>query len=255
MVFSAAAADPAPALTRGLALLRRLEADGSASLESLARRTGWPKSSVSRLLKSLVIDGAVRRDPATRLYHAAQRLVPLGDPDQAMRDAARPVLYRLAQSLNQTVELHRFEDESLIMIDRSEPENAAVSVNARIGFERSLFEVDALTQIALAFGLAPDRWPNGRYWAWHGGTRKPVSRTDLPGIIESVQGTHAATDLGINENSVRRYAAPIMRDGSLVAVLAIAQICPPTAVEPDPAFPAVLQHAADQLSQPHTITT
>ncbi|MFA7235915.1 MAG: helix-turn-helix domain-containing protein [Phycisphaeraceae bacterium] len=46
--------DPVPALGRGLAPLERLHRQGACSREQLAADSGWPKSSVMRLLRSRV---------------------------------------------------------------------------------------------------------------------------------------------------------------------------------------------------------
>lgn len=67
--------DPAPALGRGIAILRHLEANGSCSLEQLARHFRWPKASLLRLTESLRRAGVVQRDPATKRYHSLVQLV------------------------------------------------------------------------------------------------------------------------------------------------------------------------------------
>lgn len=67
--------DPAPALGRGIAILRHLELNGSCSLEQLARHFRWPKASLLRLTESLRRAGVVLRDPATKRYHSLVQLV------------------------------------------------------------------------------------------------------------------------------------------------------------------------------------
>jgi hypothetical protein len=63
--------DPAPALGRGLRLLRLL--DGQPwRLEDLVRATALPRSSLARLLDSLAANGCVRRDG--HMWHAIARL-------------------------------------------------------------------------------------------------------------------------------------------------------------------------------------
>jgi DNA-binding IclR family transcriptional regulator len=79
--------DATPALTRGIALLRLLENGEALSLEAVARQTGWPKSSLSRLLATLAELGLVARDSGHRTHRALMRLVPLAADSAAFERA------------------------------------------------------------------------------------------------------------------------------------------------------------------------
>jgi IclR family KDG regulon transcriptional repressor len=216
---------PAPALTRGLAVLDRLVRDGACTLEQLAKTTGWPKSSVLRMLQSLESVGAVAREPTTKRYSALMRLERIGSSAQALRSLSATEMAELCRAVGQTVELHHFDGERLTMIDRCEPETAEVRVRARIGWERKYDEVDALTQIVLAFGIDPANWPRIKYWQWSPNVlpRSVGSRT-LRQLVSKVRERGVALDATINSNGVRRYAAPLFNSyGALSGVLAIAQ--------------------------------
>jgi DNA-binding IclR family transcriptional regulator len=67
--------DPAPALGRGIAILRHLDEQGSCSLEQLARHFHWPKASLLRLTESLRRAGVVQRDTTTKRYRSLVQLV------------------------------------------------------------------------------------------------------------------------------------------------------------------------------------
>ncbi len=250
------AADPAPALTRGLELLRRLGQDGPTSLERLAARTGYPKSSVNRFLQSLVAAGAVGREPVSRRYYARMRLAPVdGEGLPSIREAAEPVLAKLAEEAGHTAELHAFADDPprLVMIERWDPEDAVVSAKARVGSQRTLHELDAMAQVVLAFGRFGGDPPAGPFWAWDDGRQRPIPRGEVPGVTEHVRREGVGVDLGVNSNAVRRYAAPIREPaGKLRAVLALAQVCPPTARRPDPHLTALTRAAADQINRSFT---
>lgn len=242
------ASDPAPALTRGLELLRRLERDGAASLERLVRDTAWPKSSVARLLLSLENAAAVWRDPVTRRYHARVHLVAVDDAHDRLAAAWRPVADRLAAAACHTVELHRFDAGRLVMVDRLEPEDAVVTAKARIGFERDFRELEALTQVVFAFGLPERDWPEARPWVWRDGRRRPITAGRRAQVVDRVRRDGVATDLGVNTNGVFRYAAPVFTDGRLRAVLAIAQVCTPAAAAPDATLTRLVADAGRELS-------
>lgn len=103
------ASDPAPALGRGIAILRHLEQQGSCSLEQLARHFRWPKASLLRLTESLRQAGVLTRDPLSKRYRALVHLVaqPTGDTIQASQSADRPILSHVPRSIALTGMLHQ----------------------------------------------------------------------------------------------------------------------------------------------------
>ncbi|MCW8129066.1 MAG: helix-turn-helix domain-containing protein [Planctomycetota bacterium] len=221
------ASDPSPALTRGLLLLKRLCADGPSSLEMLAKATGWPKSSVFRLLASLEAFGAVERDPADRRYRAALRLVPFTPVAEGLRARALPVMKDLCRASGHTVELFSWNAGRLTMIDRCEPEGQDVTVRARIGWNPDPVEAFALTVGALA-------WPEDakpakeRYWYWKFGERVPVTQRELRGMVAEARDKGLAVCLFPNAHGVRRYAIPLHdAQGELWGVLALAAVPAP----------------------------
>jgi len=243
-----ARSDPAPALTRGLDLLKRLDVDGPATLERLTQVTGWPKSSVARILESLACAQAVQRDPSSRRYRTCLRLVTIAAMDEyTLRQAAAHAMDALCQTPNPTIELYAWQDEQLTMIDRRESAQAVVSVRARIGWVRDLTEMDALSQVVRAFhgkdfhALAPGGW------VWQQGEKQTLSQGQVDRVVEHVRDTRSGIDLGINEYGVRRYASPLFKQGSLVGVLGMAQICSPRDTQPAPEMTRVLGAAAQQV--------
>ena len=245
------AADPAPALSRGLAVLRALATDGPQTLEQLARASGWPKSSLLRLLRSLAAFGAVRRDAATKRYHALLTLAPLGDRGPGLLEQAAPVLDALCAEAGQTTELYAWGDGALTMIDRREPEEALVSVRARIGFQRNLAEVEALSQVVHAFDESTAL--PGKPWAWRGGKRTTLSITATRKAVAEAKRRGVGIDLGVNEFGIRRYAAPLLSGDRLVGVLAIAQFCTPRDTNASSDLRDALREAAQRLS--NTLST
>lgn len=244
-------ADPCPALSRGLALLGKLERDGAASLERLTRDLALPKSSVARLLRTLEAAGAVWRDPITKRYHARLRLAPVADPGAALRAGFRAVADELTARCVQTVELHRFDGRTLTMIDRLEPDDSLVTAKARIGFQRSFDEVDALTQLVLAHGLPESDWPGGRNWSWQSGRKQPVAKAKRSAMVDTARRTGVALDTDVNEQGIFRYAAPVLDGEKLIAVLAVAQVCLAGTRVPDSAIAHRVADAGRSLSIPH----
>ena len=114
---------PAPALARGLQLLDQLAVDGQASLEKLAARNGWPKSSVLRFLQTLEQAGAVLQDPASRHWRALKHLQPLEPPSLPPLEQVRKQLPGLAQGTGHCAELYLWQGNRLRLIDRAEPDS------------------------------------------------------------------------------------------------------------------------------------
>ncbi|MEM6393937.1 MAG: helix-turn-helix domain-containing protein [Planctomycetota bacterium] len=234
--------DPAPALTRGLLLLRRLGDGGPRTLEELARDSGWPKTSVLRCLQSLERMGAVTRDPMDRRFSAGLRLV---RADEAAARAALVERYagelrRLAEGSGQTAELHAWDGSVLTLVDRRVSERAVVTANARVGFQRDLLEVDALTQCVMGWG----GWLPGkgrRQWAWDRGETRWLTRREVGEVLVGVREEGVGVDLGINPHGVRRYGRPLLdAGGRLEGVLAVAQVCGPADRGADPGVSALL---------------
>jgi len=241
------AADPAPALSRGLAVLRALATDGPQTLEQLAHASGWPKSSLLRLLRSLAAFGAVRRDASTKRYHALLTLAPLGDAGPGLLEQAAPVLDGLCAETAQTTELYAWGDGALTMIDRREPEDALVSVRARIGWRRDLSELEALSQVVHAFDASVKL--AGKPWAWRGGRRSALSRTAARQAVAEAKRRGVGIDLGVNEYGIRRYAAPLLAGDRLRGVLALAQFCTPRDARPSASLRDAVRDAARRLHE------
>src|SRR5690606_40780838 len=100
-------------------------------------------------------------------YHALAVLSPIASGDALLRHLCAPEIQALGTTLSLTIELHRFDGQHLELIDRCEPEQAAVFVRARTGFRRNFDELDSLTLNVFAFGLS--RLPAGSFWEWLNG--------------------------------------------------------------------------------------
>lgn len=217
-------ADPAPAVGRAIALLRYLGGEGGCSLDTLARAHAWPKPSVLRLLRSLALAGLVARDPQTRLWQTLMRLVPSQGPEYLLRAQLAGALPGLADELGHTVELYHYAGATMDLIDRAEPASAGVTVRARIGFQRTFDEAEAVTLIAAAFAQAPSQ---RRRWRWTrtpgGPERLALDARTFAGLAESVRSRGMARDAEANEWGISRCAVPIRDEqGVLQGALAAA---------------------------------
>lgn len=215
----------APALARGLELLKCLNLRGTQSLEDLARQTSLPKSSILRLLDTLAQAGAVTRDPAGKRYRALMALLPLGAAGPAFDARVDDALRRLAEQTGATAEWYVPGEQGMVLIRQAEPPDSVVRIRARVGFVRPwVEELDAVAVLAQAcFAPAPAK--NGR--GFNGFERDGV-RSELPpkavlARIRAAADALWAADPHLNANGVRRQAAVVRRGGHPAGVLALAE--------------------------------
>ena len=211
---------PAPALAKGLYLLDQLASDGQASLEHLAKKNGWPKSSTLRYLQTLEAIGAARQNSQTLHWHAEKCLKPLSQRIPTALEALRKKLPSLAESTGHCVELYQVESRSIRLIDRTEPEGSEVHILARIGFQRDLRELDATAALYFAF---TDLTPPPSAWYWEDGEKTSIPEIQQKRMLERARQMHQTTDHAFNENGIRRHAVPILSENGLIGIVAIAQ--------------------------------
>jgi IclR family transcriptional regulator, acetate operon repressor len=92
--------------------------EDTVSAAELARRLGLPKSTVHRIVTSLVAEGLLERDASLvrlglRLFEIGQRV----PRQRVLRDAARPYLQDLREATRQTVHLAVLEGNQVVYVD------------------------------------------------------------------------------------------------------------------------------------------
>lgn len=210
--------DAAPALSRGIAIIRYLCANGASSLERLSGDLALPKSSCQRCLSSLVASGVVSRDPSTKRYRSLFRLSPCDDGDSHLREAAAEPAAVLASQHPLVIEVYGLRAERPYMIDRVAPELALDQTLARIGHERTLDEIEALTQVVQVFGSGDPKAHS--FWRWSAGTQHILSRAEHWQLLAQCATSGLGRDPEPNPQMVRRLAAPILVDEVLRGLIA-----------------------------------
>lgn len=109
-------------LARGLRILELLaEADDSISVTELSKEIGVDKSSISRMLQTLVNYRFAERDTRTRRYFIGPRMKELSVPNDhhtALRDQAIPFLQQLVDDTSENAHLAiDVQGQSLIIAD------------------------------------------------------------------------------------------------------------------------------------------
>ncbi|MDS1139484.1 IclR family transcriptional regulator [Pusillimonas sp. SM2304] len=115
--------DPAFAtsLANGFAVLECFRAgDPVLSNKDLVVRTGLSKATISRLTYTLSLRGLLQYDPALRRYRLGSRVLSLGYPLLAgipVRQQARPIIRRLAETTGGTVSLGVKHEMRMVYIE------------------------------------------------------------------------------------------------------------------------------------------
>ena len=199
---------PAPALTRGIELLRLLGAAGPLTLDEAAKRTGVPKASLLRLLKTLEAEHLVARRDGT--YAAAATLVPLRGVAPRFEERVEDALAEIASTTGLTAEWYVPSKPGLVLVKRAEPPRAEVRVQASVGFLRAWDgELEAVAAVGLAF-LKDDKTAFGGHWTYvRDGVRGTLSPAGAKKHIARARRDGYVIDIVLNPNGVRRMACPV----------------------------------------------
>ena len=129
------------ALARGLSVMRCFGPDvGSLGNLDLAERTGLPKSTVSRIVHTLLTLGYLRYHTDTGRYSPGYGVLALGYGCLAnleVRQLARPLMEKLAQATGAAVALGAFDGESMIYVDAIHG-SAALYLRLPVGYRAGM---------------------------------------------------------------------------------------------------------------------
>ena len=105
------------------------------SVTAAADHLGVARSTAHRMLSTLLAEGFIRQDPATKSYLPGRRMLELGLAavrNLDVRAAARPELEALRDELGETVHLVLLEGRHILFVDSVES-TRAVRVGSRVG--------------------------------------------------------------------------------------------------------------------------
>lgn len=221
--------DEVRALSRGLQILELLvsEPEGM-SLTNVARETGLAKSSVHRLLQTLVYNGYVcqKTHPTDRHYYASFKLLTLGTrliEDISLSEIAHPHLEKLAHASGETVHLVLWDQSKVVYIEKVEAPNP-IRMYSRIGNHAPLH----CTGVGKAvFAFLPEekreRLLQQDFVKYTDNTL--VDPQALRQHFEEVRTQGYAVDNGEHEEHVCCIAAPLFaRDAQVAGAISIAAV-------------------------------
>ncbi len=237
----------APALERGMEVMRLLSTGKLMSLETIGKELNFPRSSLLRILSTLQNGHWIARDEQRR-YRALMGLHPLkGDQTRDWSQHRNKVLTELGDSLALTVEWFEIENEVARINWRHEPEGREVKVVARIGFSRYLSgEIDAVARLLL---LNTNNNIGPHAWVYKNGNEKKIKKKDLKSLPKAEGEADLFYDSEYNTNGVRRIACAIPgTEGHPAAIVSLAESFTPKAKQMLPERISKLRKAQQDLT-------
>lgn len=195
------------------------------TLDELARFSGVPKTTLLRILNTLVETGYVSKT-RKKGYVANFQLTKLIPLDSAHHRHLEGVLETVSRETGQTAEIITVTGKSLYWYDRFEPTGFGVRVAAQRGFKRTLYELDAPSRLYLSrigTGAVGQEFDTTAFY-----TAMP-HYAPLPWEVARARIAAAAShevvfDESGNRNGIRRFATAITsQQDTVLYLLAVAE--------------------------------
>jgi IclR family transcriptional regulator, mhp operon transcriptional activator len=131
-------------LDRGLTILDSLSIHGASSLQDLHARTGLPKSTIRRILATLIRRKIVRRSLSDELYRSNISLplrnsIGFARSEGSLVDCAVPHMIELTRSVGWSCDLHIFERTRSRIIESTRPLSPFYQYQRQIDLEVPVF--------------------------------------------------------------------------------------------------------------------
>ncbi len=233
-------------LARGLDILHAV-AEGAHDLKGVVDATGIGRSTAHRLIQLLELRGFVRTVHGTS-YTLGPQLIDYGFRalhQQPLPVLARPVLERLAATVQDTVHLAVEDAGQVLYLDKI-PGSRGAEMRSRIGHRMPLTRTGIGKSLLLD---EPHRWAE-QYTAEHPGAHSPQELAAFRRTMEDGAGRDSTMDLEENEPGIRCVAAPV-RDarGAVVAAISVSATQPYMPAERMQALVPVVRQAAQAIGR------
>lgn len=219
----------------------------------IARECGVSPSTLNRIIKSLSEWGYLFRTSEKYVVRnfRLERNVPMSDVYLAKLDET---MHRLSKQLNVSAEVVVVAGHELLWHSKTEYPDPNVEIRARVGFRRSLYELDVLSQLYLSRMAWDDVealfFTDGFFETLRtpGQTGTALTSADVRKILTQNRKEVFAADMMGNHVGIRRFATVIQDpDGKFLHLLALAE---PTDKPSAPVqtYQDALLNARDELS-------
>lgn len=216
--------DPKTSLEKALDVLEAVGAGRNVGLHALTQATGYPPSTVHRLLKILGRRRYVRQDPATSKYQLSLKVLELASllrEGMGVIEVARPVMKSLMEATGETVNLVVFEGNEAVYVEQVANPQSLLRMFTRVGARTPLY----CSGVGKAFLAAQsDDRALGYFQAQEKVRHTPRTILNSEGFIQELERTRErgyALDNEEMETGVGCVAAVIASNGNVLAGLSI----------------------------------
>ena len=241
---------------RTLQVLEYVMAAGPNPLKQvdIARACGLPASTLSRIIKTLSDWGYVFRTSEKYVVRnfRLERNVPMSETYLATLDAT---MRDLSAGFGVSAEVVVVAGHELLWHSKTDHPDPSVVMRAGVGFRRSLYELDVLSQLYLSrlewSEVEARFFTDGFYETLRtpGRLTPPLPAVDVRHTLEAMRNEVFAADLEGNHVGIRRFATVIQdQDGQFLHLLALAEPAEPECAPVDTYRTALLE-ARDALSE------
>lgn len=198
---------------RALFILEAL-CDGEIGIIEMSEKVGLNKTTVHRLLGTLLEMGYVKQNPESLQYGLTPKLLKFGESVINQMDIvaiAKPHLKKLSQITNETIHLVSLEGNEAVYIDKLESK-APIRMYSYIGKHIPLY-CTAVGKVFLAYSnlLNFDSWYEEEKMSLVKLTTKTITeRADLKKVVQEVKERGYAIDDEENEYNIFCVSAPII---------------------------------------------
>ena len=214
-----------PALERGIAILKLMENGTARSLDYITRETGFPKSSVLRILHTLLSLGLVTKTQPDQEWQAQARIEYLNPVENRFSAAVNSTLESLTQELGYTAEWYEGCEEGYRVAKRREAISTVAYVKATIGFIRLwVSELESVLQIGYSHDpKAPAPRASTSFWVYdEAGKERSLKHDEVITLLALSKEQGISRDAFFNSNGVMRVSAPVFCGTSFAGILSIA---------------------------------
>lgn len=196
----------ATSLFKGLDLLSLIAAEsGGLGIQELVAAMSLPRTSLLRLLDSLIHYGLVervedRRYVVTQAFRDWRR----SDPDQLLRDRFAPMMRRITDQLGEMTTMGRLSGREFMHVHCEEPD-CRVRVTPPLGRR---FAIEKMAMGKLVLGVRPDLIPEGT---------SPEFRKEL----DAIKNQGFAMNLAESEDAIVAWATWLGKPSPLTPLFAV----------------------------------
>jgi len=204
--------DTVQSVDRAFDILEALK-DGEIGLVDLSKKVGLNKSTVHRLLNTLIHRGYVSQNPENNRYKPTLKFLEIGSRVLStldIVDIAKPHIKRLSEKTNEVVHLVSIEKDEIVYIDKIESTNT-IRMHSYIGKRIPIY----CTAVGKAYMAHLDEYEFLKLWNEIVGklikfTENTIlSKDSMLSEINTIKSNGFAIDNEENEEGVICVAAPI----------------------------------------------